>query len=108
MSRPFRLKLLPVLLALVSLLLIGCTYLAEGPEEILAALPLVLICLALGFDFYPGEDLIQRLARRRRRPRPVRRLAAARRSAPRSLRPRGSALLAFNLATRPPPAAFAG
>lgn len=108
MSRRFRLKLLPVLLALLSLLLIGCAYLAEGSEEILAALPLVLICLALGFDFYPGENLIERLAWRRPRRRPARCLAAARRTPPRALRPRGSALLAFNLATRPPPAAFAG
>ncbi|OJU83731.1 MAG: hypothetical protein BGO11_10000 [Solirubrobacterales bacterium 70-9] len=97
-----------MLLASVSLLLIGVVYLAEGPEEILAALPLVLICVALGFDFYPGEELIQRLARRRPQRRPVRRLAAARRAAPRALRPRGSALLAFNLATRPPPLAVAG
>lgn len=107
MSRHFRLKLLPLLLALVSLLLIGCAYLAEGPEEILAALPLVAICAALGFDFYPGEKLIERLARAPRR-RPARRLSASRRVAPRALRPRGSALLAFNLATRPPPAALAG
>jgi hypothetical protein len=108
MSRPVRLKLLPVLLALISLLLIGGIYLAEGPEEILAALPLVLICLALGFDFYPGENLVERLASRRVRRRPARRLSVVRRSAPRALRPRGSALLAFNLATRPPPAAPAG
>lgn len=107
MSRPFRLKLLPLLLATVSLLLIGCSYLAEGPEEILAALPLVAICIALGFDFYPGEKLIERLARRPRR-RPARRLSVPRRVASRALRPRGSALLAFNLATRPPPAAPAG
>jgi hypothetical protein len=106
MSRPFRLKLLHLLLALLGLLAIGCTYLAEGPEEILAALPLVLICLALAFDFYPGEDLIERLARRPRR-RPARLLSPPRRTAPLALRPRGSALLAFNLATRPPPVASA-
>jgi hypothetical protein len=108
MSRPFRLKTLPLLLALVSLLAIGAAYLAEGPEEILGALPVVAICLALGFDFYPGEKLIERLARRRSRPRPARRLTVSRRTAPRALRPRGSALLAFNLATRPPPPALAG
>ncbi len=106
MSRPFRLKTLPLLLALVSGLVIGCTFLAEGPEEMLAALPLVAICLALSFDFYPGENLIARLARRRPRRRPARRLSVSRRPAPRALRPRGSALLAFNLATRPPPVAL--
>jgi hypothetical protein len=108
MSRRFRLKMLPALLALLSLLLIGCAYLAAGSEEILAALPLVLLCLALGFDFYPGENLIEHLARRRPRRRPARRLSIGRRTPARALRPRGSALLAFNLATRPPPAASAG
>ncbi len=106
MSRPFRLKTLPLLLALVCALLIGATFFAGGPEETLAALPLVAICLALAFDFYPGENLIQRLAWRRPRRRPSRRLSVPRLPAPRALRPRGSALLAFNLATRPPPAAF--
>ncbi|MBS1678532.1 MAG: hypothetical protein JST08_14240 [Actinobacteria bacterium] len=108
MSRPIRLKTLPLLLALVCGLLIGCTFLAEGPEEILAALPLVGICLALAFDFYPGEKLIARLARRRPARRPSRRPVMAGRTSPRVLSPRGSALLAFNLATRPPPASFSG
>jgi hypothetical protein len=108
MSRSFRLKTLPMLLALVSALVIGCIVLAEGPGEILAALPLVALCLALAFDFYPGERLIERLAGRRPRRRPARRLSASRPPAPRALRPRGSALLAFNLATRPPPAALPG
>ena len=103
MSRPFRLKTLPLLLALLGALAIGCTFLAEGPEETLAALPLVAICLALAFDFYPGEDLIERLARRRPRRRPSRRPSTSPPCAPLALRPRGSALLAFNLATRPPP-----
>jgi hypothetical protein len=96
-----------MVLALVGVLLIGCTYLAEGPEEILAALPLVFIFLALAFDRYPGEKLIERLARRRPRRRPARRLAPSLFVSPRVLRPRGSALLAFNLATRPPPRASA-
>jgi hypothetical protein len=108
MSGPPRLKLLPLVLATVGVLLIGCTYLAEGPEEILAALPLVFIGLALAFDRYPGEGLIERLARRRPRRRPARLLASSRLASPRALRPRGSALLAFNLATRPPPPAPAG
>ena len=99
---------MPLLLASVSLLLIGCIYFAAGTEQILAALPLVLISFALAFDFYPGEELIRRLAARRPRRRPARRLSIPLRTAPRALRPRGSALLAFNLATRPPPAACAG
>ena len=108
MSRPFRLKPLPVLLALVSALVIGCISLAGGPEEVLAALPLVGICLALAFDFYPGEELIARLARRQPSRRAAHRPAVARRTPPRALRPRGSALMAFNLATRPPPVALPG
>ncbi len=108
MSRPFRLKTLPLLLALLCALLIGATFLAEGPEDTLAALPLVAMCVALSFDFYPGENLIARLAWRRPRRRPGRRSATFTLSAPRALRPRGSALLAFNLATRPPPPAVSG
>ena len=95
------------LFGLLCALAIGCTFLAEGPEEILAALPLVAICVALAFDFYPGENLIGRLARRPRR-RPSRHSAFFPGLAPRALRPRGSALLAFNLATRPPPVASLG
>jgi hypothetical protein len=105
MSRPFRLKTLPLMLALLCALAIGATFLAGGSEAILAALPLVAICFALAFDFYPGESLIERLAPRPRH-RPSRRAASLAPFAPRAMRPRGSALLAFNLATRPPPLVF--
>lgn len=71
----------PALLALVSSLLIACVLLAGGPEAILAALPLICIATALAFNRYPGERLLQRLARRgRRRRRPVAGLAPRRRA----------------------------
>ena len=71
MSLRARFNPLPALLALVSSLLIACVLLAGGPEAVLAALPLICIATALAFNRYPGERLLQRLARRgRRRHRP--------------------------------------
>ena len=62
----------PLFAALASCLLLLGVLIAAGPEETLAALPLVGILVALVFRRYPGERLIERLARRRRRrPRPV-------------------------------------
>ena len=62
----------PLLGALTGILLLVGVLLAAGPEEVLAALPLVLLLGALVFKCYPGERLIERLAERfrPRRPRP--------------------------------------
>jgi len=69
--------------------------------------PALAFALLLFARRFPGERQLNMLAarRRRRRPRaPARVLAAAR--APWALLPRGSALLARALATRPPPGAL--
>jgi len=62
---------IPLLLAAFATLLVVCTALSGGPEEILAALPAIMLALALALGRYPGEELIERLARRPRRPRPA-------------------------------------
>lgn len=66
MLRELRVNRVHGLLAVVGALLIGCVLLAGGPEEVLAALPLVAILVALGCNRYPGERLIERIAGRRR------------------------------------------
>ena len=67
---------IPLLVALLSALLIGCVWLAAGPEEVLAAAPAIALAVALAFNRYPGEKLIASLARRLRpRRRPVSRIA---------------------------------
>jgi hypothetical protein len=60
---------LPLLAAAFSALLIVCLVLSGGPEGLLAALPAVLFVLALVLGRYPGEELIEWLARRLRPPR---------------------------------------
>lgn len=63
---------IPLMAATAGALLALCIGMAAGTEEVLAALPLILLVVALVFKRYPGERLIERLARRRRRrPRPV-------------------------------------
>lgn len=63
----------PLFAALASSLLLLGVLLAAGPEEMLAALPLLVLLVALVFRMYPGEQLIVRLAERFR----PRRLRAA-------------------------------
>jgi hypothetical protein len=63
--------LLPFLAASLSGLLVAATLLGGGPEEVLGALPAILIALALVCGRYPGEAVIHRLAapaRQARRP----------------------------------------
>lgn len=91
---------LAITLCWVALLaLIGST------DVLLFIAPALLIAIPLFGGRYPGEELIVKLAARRRRP--ARRSAAglARPFAiSESWRPRGASLLAFSLAKRPPPA----
>lgn len=55
-----------VLLLPLSALLTASALLAGGPVELLGTLPAILLAAALAFDRYPGEDLIERIARRLR------------------------------------------
>lgn len=92
-------RLNPLLLALLAFggLLTLCAWLAGGPSEILGTLPLLLLLVALAFDRYPGERLIERLSRRfQRPPRPTSLAAARRYAAPISIR-----LLATLVVARP-------
>ncbi len=95
--------LTPVFSALASALLLLGVLLAAGPGETLAALPLVLLLVALVFNHYPGERLIARLGERfrPRRPRPASTPAPRHRVA---LRPRPAlAVLATVRPLRGPP-----
>jgi hypothetical protein len=95
----------------VGLLLLTVTWslglVAFGSEQVLLFLaPALLLALPLIFGRYPGEELLCKL-RDRDAGRGSRKRALARPFAPRPrpvLRiPRGTALLAAGLATRPPP-----
>lgn len=66
--------------------------------------PALLIFVPLIAGRYVGEELIAKLAvRRRRRPRPARAITVTKRPLARIL-PRDTSLIAFSLAERPPPA----
>jgi len=71
--------------------------------------PALALALAMLVRRYPGERQIVALAARRRRaaprPAPTRVLVVTAARGPSALVPRGSALLACALATRPPPVA---
>lgn len=64
---------IPLFAGTAGALLVLCIAIAAGPEEVLAALPLIALLVALVFRLYPGERLIARLAERfrPRRPRPA-------------------------------------
>jgi hypothetical protein len=62
--------LLPLLVGALSALLVACTLIGGSPEEILGALPAILLALALACGRYPGEDVLHRLTRARRARRP--------------------------------------
>src|SRR5262245_28634420 len=99
-----RLNPVPLFAALGGALLALCILMAAGPGEVFAALPLILILVALVFQRYPGERLIERLARRlHKRPRrPVSVAVPARHGEPIAFH-----LLPFLAAVRPlrgPPA----
>jgi hypothetical protein len=61
---------IPLLVGSLSALLVTCTLIGGSPEEILGALPAILLVLALACGRYPGEEVLHRLAavRRGRRP----------------------------------------
>ena len=65
-----RLNTIHFLLLGFGVLLTLCAWQAGGPTEILGTLPAILLTVALAFNHYPGEELIARLARRFRRPKP--------------------------------------
>ena len=64
---PLQLSPVRLLLAISSGLLVLCALLSGGPAEVLGVLPAILLALVLSFDRYPGEELIARVAARRRR-----------------------------------------
>jgi hypothetical protein len=75
-------------------------------EALLFMAPALLIAIPLLGGHYIGEELIVKLAARRARPprRATTSPAWSIPSAPESWRPRGTGLIAFSLAKRPPPA----
>lgn len=79
--------------------------LTGSTDALLFMAPALLIAVPLFGGRYVGEELIARLAERRRR-RPGERVAAAWRlpAAPPRRVARGTRLIAFSLAKRPPPA----
>jgi hypothetical protein len=96
--------LIPLLVGALSVMLVLSTLSGRSPEEILGALPAILLALALACGRYPGHAVIVRLGARRRDERP---------KAPatiRPMRPRSAAfsdrlaLLAGSRSLRGPPA----
>jgi hypothetical protein len=79
---------------------------AGSTDALLFLMPALLIAIPLLGGRYLGEELIVRLAARRARPsrRATGSPAWLAPPAPESWRPRGTGLLAFSLAKRPPPA----
>ncbi len=78
---------------------------AGSTEALLFMAPALLIAIPLLSGHYVGEELIVKLAERRARP-PRRAVSAPAwplPSTPESWRPRGTGLIAFSLAKRPPP-----
>lgn len=62
--------LTPLLVGVLVALLVTCTLLGGSAEEVLGALPAILIAVALALGRYPGEEILQRLAARRGAKRP--------------------------------------
>lgn len=80
---------------------------AVGSTDVLLFIaPALLIAIPLFAGHYLGEELIVKLAAKRVRPRRRAVTAPGHRpsSTPTSRRPRGTSLIAFSLAKRPPPA----
>ncbi len=62
--------LVPLSTGAVVTLLVAATLLGGGPEEVLGALPAILLAVFLACGRYPGEELVLRLAAPRRGARP--------------------------------------
>lgn len=88
----------------LTLFWVAALAIAGATDALLFLAPALLIAIPLLSGRYVGEELIVRLVARRARPR--RRAVApawALPPAPADWRPRGTGLLAFSLAKRPPP-----
>jgi hypothetical protein len=88
-------------LAVLAALALAAVGLAD-PTALLFSAPLLAVLVPLLARRYPGERLLLRATRIRRRPRPVRVLAPPARK-PRATLPTGGRLIAAGLAVRPPP-----
>jgi hypothetical protein len=91
----------------VTLCWVGLLALTGSTDVLLFIAPALLIAIPLFGGHYLGEELISKLATgKRSRPRRGNAAGKARRpsAVPESWRPRGTSLLAFSLAKRPPPA----
>jgi hypothetical protein len=89
----------------ITLCWIAALAITGSTDVLLFLAPALLILIPLFGGLYVGEELIAKLVTRRARP--LRRAAAPSwplPPAPRSWRPRGTGLIAFSLAKRPPPA----
>lgn len=96
--------------AAAALLAVAAAWLAgHGLDTgILFLAPALLLALPLLHGRYVGEELVVRLAERRRpRPRAARRATAPAARPPAALLPRGGSIVASWLARRPPPVACA-
>lgn len=78
--------------------------LAGSTDALLFMAPALLLVAPLIAGRYVGEGLIERLGERLGRPRRLASSPASTPHPPAVWRPRGSGLIAFALATRPPPA----
>lgn len=89
----------------MTLFWIAALALTGSTEALLFLAPALLIAIPLLGGIYVGEELVARVAASRARPRRRRAAMPALRLRPASTwRPRGARLIAFSLATRPPPA----
>lgn len=88
----------------ITLCWVGVLALAGSTDALLFMAPALLIVVPLLGGRYVGEELIAKLgARRARRPRHSRVVLQPVSSVPVARRPRGTRLIAFSLAKRPPP-----
>jgi hypothetical protein len=93
----------PALVVTCSALLLLCVVLAGGSQEILGALPAILVLLGPVFGRYPGDRVIFRLRRSRRTRRPATAVAGPPRSRVLDL-PGRIVFLAASRSLRGPPA----
>lgn len=88
----------------ITLCWVGLLVLAGSTDALLFMAPALLIAVPLLGGRYVGEELIAKLvARRARRPRHLRAVPQSAPPVPVARRPRGTRLIAFSLAKRPPP-----